>query len=470
MDVPFSVKPTYIVIPERDPEKTYAAVRDKNSYLLESSDGGEKIARYSFIGFNPILKVSFKNGEFNLNIQNMDYFPITLKGDNPIDAVKNILEQFSRIQADAARFFGGFVGYFSYDIIRYQHKLGENNVDDLKHPDCEFLLAKNNIIFDHKAEKTYLISHSLTKDVDIKQEKNKLNEIKEKISQYDPQEDKTREGKRKKYSSNMKKEEYIQGVKEIKKHIKEGDIFQAVLSQRLKTRYSGDKFEVYRMLKKINPSPYMYYLDYGSRKIVGASPEMLVRVEDRRVETYPIAGTRPRGINAIEDNRLGQELLADEKEKAEHVMLVDLGRNDLGRVCRYGSVKVNRFMKIEKYSHVQHIISEVSGMLDKKQDLFSALKSVFPAGTVSGAPKVRAMEIIDELEPTRRGIYAGCVGYFSFNQNMDSAITIRTIDFEGEDAFVQVGAGIVADSDPESEYQETLRKGEAMLEALGVGG
>ncbi|MEA1924255.1 MAG: anthranilate synthase component I [Candidatus Altiarchaeota archaeon] len=465
----FVVNPVYIEIPETDPVKAYNAVRQKESYLLESSDGGEKVARYSFIGFNPALKMEYREGKPRLEIKDPQLSNLSIEGADPLSATRNLMLNFQKITEETPRFFGGLVGYFSYDINRYLIKLNGNSRDELRHPDCEFLLTKNNIVFDHKMGKTYLISHQFNPGIDEQEVRGELEEIRDAIADQAETGKLDDDIKKLSYSSNTQEGGFSRSVREIKEHIREGDIFQAVLSQRLETEYCGDKFEVYRRLKDINPSPYMYHLELGDRCIVGSSPEMLARVEGRRVETYPIAGTKPRGGTPKEDDLLGRELLGDEKERAEHVMLVDLGRNDIGRVAEYGSVEVSRFMQVEKYSHVQHIISEVRGELRKDMDCFDALGAVFPAGTVSGAPKVRAMQIIDEVEPTRRGIYAGCVGYFSFNQNMDSAITIRTIDFEKNKAYIQVGAGIVADSNPKKEYQETMNKGEAMLKALGVG-
>ncbi|RLI94140.1 MAG: anthranilate synthase component I [Candidatus Altiarchaeales archaeon] len=465
-----NVLPVHIEISERNPENVYRAVREENSYLLESCEGVEKVARYSFIGFNPVIKIVFKDGKPSIKTYDSNLV-IDLKGKcgNPVDFMKNILMQFKRIPIHTPRFIGGFVGYFSYDIIRYFIDVGGNTNDDLKHPDCEFILTKNNILFDHKLRKTYLISYNFD-SIDEKSAIEELEEMKDRISDVISNTMPENENNKKilHHESNMTRDEFERGVKIIKEYIKSGDVFQVVLSQRIKAGFKGDKFHIYQRLKRINPSPYMYFLDFGDRKIVGSSPEMLVRVENRNVETYPIAGTRRRGKTPMEDKRLEVELLSDEKERAEHVMLVDLGRNDIGRVCEFGSVKVKNFMKIEKYSHVQHIISEITGKLRDDEDEFSALKAVFPAGTVSGAPKVRAMEIIDELEPTRRGIYAGCVGYFSFNGNMDTAITIRTIDFEKDNAFIQVGAGIVTDSKPEREYEETMNKCNAMLKALNL--
>ena len=462
--------PVFIEIEERDPEKAYNAVRGKHTYLLESSDGGEKIARYSFIGFNPIAKLTVKDNNFDINIRDPELRDLKIYGSDPLEIMRNIILQFRLESTPVARFFGGFVGYFSYDLIRYFINLNGNTRDDLKHPDCEFLLCKNNVIFDHKFDKAYLMSHEFCNSANEIDKETIISELKE-ISQEMSDSDNYDYGSNSSdigFSSNMTKEEFKSAVKTIRDYIYNGDIFQVVLSQRLETDFQDDEFLVYRKLKQINPSPYMYYLDLDERKIVGSSPEMLVRVENKRVETYPIAGTRPRGKNEEDDKKLANELLNDEKERAEHVMLVDLGRNDIGKVSEFGTVEVTKFMQIEKYSHVQHIVSEVVAKLKKDMDEFDALNATFPAGTVSGAPKVRAMEIIDELEPTRRGIYSGCIGYFSFTRSMDTAITIRTIDFEKNKAFIQVGAGIVADSKPAKEFEETINKGRAMLKALEV--
>lgn len=462
------VNPIGIELPERDPEKAYLAVCGRDSYLLESSDGGEKVARYSFIGFNPIAKLTVSNGKVSFKASDSVLREIQPEGKNPISILRNLMSKFDLNSKPMARFFGGFVGYFSYDLVRHLINLEENSTNDLKQPICEFILAKNNIIFDHKEGKTYLLSHEFS-DSDGDEVRGELNSISEKIMNFENPPIREN-GKPVNFESNLSRKEFESSVRGAKEYIKAGDIFQVVLSQRFETEFDADHFKVFQRLKKINPSPYMYFLNLGDRKIAGSSPEMLVRVENRKVETYPIAGTRPRGRTKEEDVKMAKDLLQDEKERAEHLMLVDLGRNDIGRVARFGSVNVTKFMEIEKYSHVQHIVSEVVGELKPEMDEFHAFESIFPAGTVSGAPKVRAMEIIEELEPTRRGIYAGSVGYFSFNHNLDSAITIRTIEFEGNRAYVQAGAGIVADSVPEREYEETLNKGMALLKALEVEG
>jgi anthranilate synthase component 1 len=455
------VTPVSIEVNLRDPNMAYAAVKGKDSYLLESAEGGEKVARYSFIGFNPAAKLTIRDGKVDLQIYDDALKGLEAKGDDPLEILRNLMAGFELVGEDKARFFGGFVGYFSYDLIRYFVELDESP-DEINEPDAEFILAKNNIIFDHKAGKT-LLTQNVFGDCDegaVKEELRKMS-FSFDIHAFE-------EGKENLLTlkSNMSENEFRIAVEKTLEYIRNGDIIQAVLSQRFETNFEGDSFRVFMNLKKINPSPYMYHLDFGERKIVGSSPEMLARVEGKKVLTYPIAGTRKRGDTPERDKELEEELLADEKEKAEHLMLVDLGRNDIGRVAKFGSVKVNKFMGIEKYSHVQHIVSEVEGELVDDKDCFDALESIFPAGTVSGAPKVRAMEIINELEPSKRGVYAGSVGYFSFNGNMDTAISIRTVVFEKDKAYIQAGAGIVADSKPELEYKETVNKAKGMLKAL----
>jgi len=462
----------------RDPEAAYSAVRGENTYLLESSEGGEKTARYSFIGFNPVAKLTYCDHKVIFETTNPVLKRIETVGEDPLDVLRNVMFQFKAVKPSKTRFFGGFVGYVSYDIMEYYLKSIKTAHKGLKTPLYELVLAKNNIIFDHVEKKTCLISHEFTdksQDINTKEVLKGLEKLSKDVIDCINQKDNIcqhnlstlrKQEQLREISSNVTRERFIDGVKKAKEYIKAGDIFQVVLSQRLETGFNGDIFDVYKTLKKINPSPYMYCIDLGERRIVGSSPEMLVRVEGRDVVTYPIAGTRPRGKTIEEDLKLEKEMLSCEKERAEHVMLVDLGRNDIGRVARFGSVRVKKFMGVEKYSHVQHMVSEVEGFLRPEMDEFDALKSVFPAGTVSGAPKVRAMEIIDELECSPRGVYAGAIGYFSFNHNMDMAISIRTIIFEKDKAYIQAGAGIVADSKPETEFQETLNKAKALLNAL----
>jgi anthranilate synthase component I len=472
------ITPVYRLIELKDPEEAYERIRGENTYLLESSEGGEKIARYSFIGFEPVAKIIGIDGLISLETRHEALKTVKTSKEKPIEALRAFMGCFTLENTSFARFFGGMVGYVAYDMIRNYIKLSNDSVDSLKEPDCELVIAGKNIIFDHKEGKTYLVKHIFTlakDDVNKKEALEDLDKTAELLLKPIPRRCLKRDTpvcqhNVSTFSSNLKQAGYEENVRKAKEYIKAGDIFQVVPSQRLETQFKGDIIKVYRTLKRINPSPYMYCLDFGDRKIVGSSPEMLVQVEDRTVVTYPIAGTRPRGKTPEEDRKLEKDMLTDVKERAEHVMLVDLGRNDVGRVAEYGSVKVTKFMGVEKYSHVQHIVSEVTGRLRPDMDEYDAFKSIFPAGTVSGAPKVRAMEIIDELEKNRRGIYAGAVGYFSFNRNMDMAISIRTIIFEKDKAYIQAGGGVVADSDPAAEYQESLNKARGLLKALEEAG
>jgi anthranilate synthase component 1 len=385
----------------------------------------------------------------------------------------------------APRFFGGMVGYFAYDCVySLFEKVREgkpapqgdrNNV-----PDACFMFTKDCIVIDHRDRKLFIFSSPfLTYDTDIEEEYQKCAEriraladhIGALASRKKPRNTKrVSTGKCTTFTSQISKDTFERSVDLVKEHIIAGDIFQAVISRRIECPITDDPFTVYAALREINPSPYMYYLDFGNEKIIGASPEMLVRVEKRRVTTVPIAGTRPRGKTREEDVQFAQDLLGDAKERAEHTMLVDLARNDIGRVCRFGSVEVSEFMTIEKFSHVQHIVSTVNGTLKDNLDCYDAFRSCFPAGTVSGAPKIRAMQIIDELESLPRGLYAGAVGYIGFDRNLDFAIAIRTIIVRDGTAYVQIGAGIVADSVPENEWTETENKAAAMKRAIEQSG
>jgi len=351
------------------------------------------------------------------------------------------------------RFVGGALGYISYDTIRYIEKLPNQKPDDLQFPDLEMGIFEDGIVFDHIQNQAYYYFRK----------ENRLQEIQELINESFKEEEPFTFTQ---LVVNITKENFEKAVKKAKQYVMSGDIFQVVLSKRFQFQYTGSLLTFYKSLRQINPSPYMFYYKSDKRQIVGASPEMLVRVDDRKIVTFPIAGTTPVTSNPEENFRLGKELLTDQKECAEHVMLVDLARNDLGRISKYGSVTVPEFMQVHQFSHVQHIVSQVTGDLQDGLDSFDALKAVFPAGTVSGAPKVRAMEIIEELEPSHRGPYAGAVGYFSCNGNSDFAITIRTLFSEGNQAYIQAGAGIVADSIPEKEWFETDHKAKALIKAL----
>lgn len=377
------------------------------------------------------------------------------KTADPLNIIQQVLKP-KHVRNKEFRFVGGAVGYISYDAVRYFEKLPQNNSDYLGFPDVEMGVYDDGFIFDHVRQQA----------IYYYQEENRLTEVERLLKQ--PTEDFSLEYAEPK--ANVSKEKFERAVEKAKEYVTAGDIFQVVLSKRYQFKIKGDLLPFYRSLRMINPSPYMYYYKAGDRQIVGSSPEMLVRVDNRMVETFPIAGTAPIGQTEVESQRLAGALLVDPKERAEHVMLVDLARNDIGRICRFGSVSVPEFMKVHQYSHVQHIVSQVVGELRDDLQCFDALRALFPAGTVSGAPKVRAMEIISELEASCRGPYAGAVGYFSYNGNADFAITIRTLCANGSDAYVQAGAGIVADSVAQREWVETENKAKALMNALQVSG
>jgi len=372
---------------------------------------------------------------------------------DPLWLVRSLVGRLQCREVFPSRFVGGAVGYLSYDAVRYWERLPEKAVDDFKFPDLELAIYNDGLFFDHRRGQAYYYHYGV----------DRTHMVEEMIRTEPQHEPLSFSGLR----SNVGKERFEEIVARSKEYIASGDIFQVVLSRRFDFNFGGSLIPFYMALRKINPSPYMYFLKMGDRQIVGSSPEMLVRVEGGIVETYPIAGTRPRvPDNPSKDLALAEELRNDPKECAEHVMLVDLARNDIGRVCEYGSVHVPELMKVYKYSHVQHMVSRVVGKLRRDLSCYDALKAVFPAGTVTGAPKVRAMEIIEEFEPVRRGPYAGAVGYFSFNGNADFAITIRTLVASGRRAYIQAGAGVVADSIPEREWFETEHKASALLKAL----
>jgi len=454
------------------PLSVYATLRKtfkEESFLLESVEGEEKISRYSFLGFKPLMV--FKSKERNIYIKEEDSSFKFVTSADPLEEIKKIMSKFKIWPKKNLRFFGGFVGYLGYDFVRFLEPVGEDLPDDIKTPDSYFILPKFLIIFDHLKKEVEILSFlhyekKLTPSL-YKKEKKILEKIFKLIAApYNLKPLNTEKKAPLRFFSNIRKKEFLKKVEKARRYIKEGEIIQVVFSQRFKTFFKKDPLLVYRYLRLLNPSPYMYYLDFKDLKIVGASPEMLLRCEKRMLVTRPIAGTRRRGKDEEEDKNLEKELLSDPKERAEHIMLVDLARNDLGRVAKKGSVTVPIFMKIERFSHVMHIVSEVRAILDKKYDMFDALKACFPAGTVSGAPKVRAMQIINELEPCKRGIYAGCVGYFSFTGSLDTCIIIRTIIFRKKYAYIQAGAGLVFDSKKEKEYQETVNKAKAQFLAL----
>ncbi len=444
------------------------------SFLLESIEGGEKWARYCFLGCDPSVVVSTKGRTLTL-IENGKQEQREIKSGSPLSAVKKIMARYQPVpSAGLPRFSGGAVGFVSYDMVRFFEDLPEQTVDDLDVPDSQFVITDTMLVFDNVSQTIKIVSNAFVEGDDLtavyENTIRKISALEEKLktplargSVPDVEEGSASPLS---FDSNMKEEEHKQAVTRIKQYIQEGDAIQVVFSQRLKFSINRDPFDIYRALRTINPSPYMYYLKFGELQVVGSSPEVLVRLEDDKVEVRPIAGTRKRGRNEEEDLELEQDLLSDEKELAEHIMLVDLGRNDIGKVAEINTVEVDERFTIERYSHVMHIVSNVKGTLKKGLDCFDVLEAAFPAGTLSGAPKIRAMEIIDELEPTRRGLYGGAVGYISFNGNMDTAIAIRTLLIKGKTAYLGVGGGIVADSVPQSEFEETMNKGRALLKAI----
>ena len=442
-------------------------------FLLESVEGGEKWSRYSFIGRNPFLTVKSSGSKSVVTKRNGETSVIE---GNPIELLKQLMSTYKGpFLPELPRFNGGAVGFFGYDTIRYIENLPNVPQDDIGIPELHFLFADELIAFDHFKQKMHIIVNLHTDGNLERNYSSAVNRIRDiyreilssrwKLSEnFSTAPVKINGGL--KVTSNISRERFCENVLKAQEYIRNGDIFQVVLSQRLCVETDSEPFNVYRALRLINPGPYMYYLKFDNYTIAGSSPEMLVRVEARKVESCPIAGTRKRGASEEEDIQLEKELIGDEKERAEHIMLVDLGRNDIGKVSSFGTVQVIDFMHIERFSHVMHIVSRVQGELRDGMTSFDALSAVLPAGTLSGAPKIRAMEIIDELETAKRCQYGGAVGYLSFDGNLDSCITIRTIVFKDGKAYIQAGGGIVADSVPESEYEETMNKAMATIKAL----
>jgi len=445
----------------------------RHSFLLESVEGGEKWARYSFLGSRPSVVVRTFDQKVEIirkGDAEMHYFD-----NDPLEAIKKILAEYRPVPDPALpRFYGGAVGFIGYDVVRFFENLPDRDKSGLGLPDIFVMITDTLVIFDNITHMIKVVSNAHIEGKSVtaayREATTKIDAIVAKLKKGKSYPSKEQQAKRRKklpsLVSNFTQPEYEQAVLKAKEYIKAGDIFQVVPSQRFHTTISVEPFEVYRALRLINPSPYMYFLRCGDATIVGASPEVMVRLEGDRIELRPIAGTRRRGATEDEDRMLEQELLADPKERAEHIMLVDLGRNDVGRVSEPGSVNVSELMVIERYSHVMHIVSNVRGTISAGNDSYDVIRACFPAGTVSGAPKIRAMEIIEELEPTRRGPYAGAVGYFGFSGNMDTCITIRTLVIKNGVAYIQAGGGVVADSDPTAEYQETVNKAKAMMRAV----
>ena len=444
------------------------------SFLLESVEGGDKWARYSFMGTEP--SVVFRSKGRSIEIMRADGETEALTGD-PILALRDLLSCYRPVSCDdLPRFHGGAVGYFGYDMVRFIEDIPDTSPDELDLWDSIYMIMDTVLAFDNVTSKIKIISNAYVPDAEnAKEEYEKsLAKIAELRGKLRSSLDETftngiSEGASEEefeLESNFEPEQFKEAVLKTKEYIKSGDIIQAVISQRWKTDLRVDPFDLYRALRMLNPSPYMFFLRMGDEMLTGSSPEVMVRVEGERIASRPIAGTRPRGKTVSEDDDLAAELVADPKERAEHIMLVDLARNDLGRVSDTGSVKVEEFMVVERYSHVMHIVSNVTALLADGADAFDVIKATFPAGTLSGAPKVRAMEIIEEAEPATRGAYGGCVCYFSFSGNMDSCITIRTFVIKDGKVYIQAGAGIVADSNPETEYQETVNKVKALVKSV----
>lgn len=451
-------------------------------YLLESVEGGSRVARYSFIGLDPYLTVTINSDRVEVKRLNSPDQPQTqlFEGENPFTVLRKLLSSYRLAQTDGfPGAFGGLVGYFGYEMVRYIEDIPSPRGSRPGIPDAFLMAAGLTIIFDHLRRGARIVCNlpvdgdpgesydravAMIQDVVSRLRAPLAEESRIPLQSLRADDSKAALGIEVKPGT--KKEDFEAAVRQAKEYIAAGDIFQVVLSQRFEADCPADPLDVYRMLRATNPSPYMFFLDFGGLKMAGSSPEMMVRVENGVVETRPIAGTRRRGAGEDEDRELEAELSADEKERAEHVMLVDLGRNDVGRVSRPGTVQVSEFMKVERYSHVMHLVSSVVGKLSPGMAAVDALAACFPAGTLSGAPKVRAMEIISELEENGRGAYGGAVGYLNFDGTMDTCITIRTLVFEGDRVSWQAGAGIVADSSPEAEYYECLHKAGALVRAL----
>jgi len=430
-----------------------------HAFLLESIEGGERIARYSFLGGDPFLIKRYRDGQ-------------------PPDFMENLRATMARFKSvklpNLPPFTGGAVGYFGYDMVRTIEEIPKTGVDDLGVDDAVLMFYKTVLAFDHLRHQIHIISNVIVEEsqepVEVQYQKavEEIAHIESLLRAPLEMPAVMRNERDVTVRSNFEKKDYLVSVEKAKEYIAAGDIFQVVLSQRFEVDLPTSPFEIYRALRIVNPSPYMYFLKMPDTCIVGSSPEMLVRVRDRELEYRPIAGTLPRGASDAEDEANAEKLRKDEKERAEHIMLVDLGRNDLGRVSQYGTVCVEDLMFIERYSHVMHLVSSLRGQLRDGLDRWDTLMACFPAGTVSGAPKVRAMEIIDELEPTKRGVYAGAVMYADFSNNLDSCIAIRTLVVRGNKGYIQAGGGIVADSVPENEFMETVNKSRALIRAINL--
>ena len=446
------------------------AHRTKYSFLLESVEGGENIARYTFTGANP--DEVFRARGTNCAIESAGRVQRSVQ--NPIELLRELTSRYRPVRVPGLPpLIGGAIGYFAYDMVRLIENIPASGADELGLDDCVMMFYRGLVVFDHVRHRVWVIQNVFTEGKRSLRQKydaaaREIRRTRAKLEGSLPRAPKTKTLRPLRIKSNFTRPQYLAAVNKAKSYIRAGDIFQVVPSQRFSAQTGADPFEIYRALRVVNPSPYLYFLKLGDVSVVGSSPEMLVKVQNRKVSYRPIAGTVPRGRTESEDQTFEKNLLADPKERAEHIMLVDLGRNDLGRVCEYGSVTVDQLMFVERYSHVMHLVSSLSGKLREGLDCFDALMACFPAGTVSGAPKIRAMQIIDELEPTRRGIYAGAILYLDFSGNLDSCIALRTLVAKNGRAYIQAGGGVVADSVPAREYQETVNKARAIVSALEI--
>ena len=446
------------------------AHKSKYSFLLESVEGGENIARYTFTGANP--DEVFRARGTNCAIESAGRVQRSVQ--NPIELLRKLTSRYRPVRVPGLPpLIGGAIGYFAYDMVRLIENIPASGADELGLDDFVMMFYRGLVVFDHVRHRVWVIQNVFTEGKGSLRQKydaaaREIRRTRAKLEGPLPRAPKTKTLRPLRIKSNFTRPQYLAAVNKAKSYIRAGDIFQVVPSQRFSAQTSADPFEIYRALRVVNPSPYLYFLKLGDVSVVGSSPEMLVKVQNRKVSYRPIAGTVPRGRTESEDQAFEKNLLADPKERAEHIMLVDLGRNDLGRVCEYGSVTVDQLMFVERYSHVMHLVSSLSGKLREGLDCFDALMACFPAGTVSGAPKIRAMQIIDELEPTRRGIYAGAILYLDFSGNLDSCIALRTLVAKNGRAYIQAGGGVVADSVPAREYQETVNKARAIVSALEI--
>ncbi len=441
------------------------------SFLLESLGGNQKWGRFSFMGTLPHYIFRSKGEEFEIIKNGKPFYRGRIR--DPLQGLEGLLKTFHPIEPDfhSLPFWGGAVGYINYDMIRLFESLPDLRKEEIEIDGCCFIIPEVMIVFDSMERKVKIISNIFLNGIEsfgeaYRRGEDKIQDIINQLQNPLPGSVPYKSPFPSSIRSNFTKAEFIKAVKRAKEYIRAGDVIQVVLSQRFSTDLYTDPLDIYRALRRINPSPYLFYLKMGDTVLLGSSPEVMVRLQGRKIELRPLAGTRKRGNTHEEDLQMERDLLSDEKERAEHIMLVDLGRNDVGRVAEIGSVRVKELMGVERYSHVMHIVSHIEGTLAKGKNAFDVFRATFPAGTVTGAPKIRAMEIIEELEPVRRGPYGGAVGYFSFSGNMDTCITIRSILIKDGKAYIQAGAGIVADSDPEKEYEETLNKAQAIFRAI----